>query len=192
MARPRSELSRTKALDSALHLAVVEGLAAVTMDDVARRSGVAKSTLYRHFGTRNGLLVAALDRIIQPPLAPDQGSLEADLVSFLASVQPIFANPSIRALAFEIYAAALRDPELDALRHTFFSGRMGPLMSVVERAQARGELGPDVDMVEAVMAIEGPFMLWSLTDAARIDAADPAVMAREAAHALRSAQASTP
>lgn len=185
MARPRSESAGAAALDVAAQLAFEAGLASVTIEEVSRRSGVAKSTIYRHFGGRNQLLVAALDRVIKPPELVDTGTLQGDLEAFLRSVQPIFANPAVRALSFEIYAASLRDSKLDALRHLFFEGRMGPLVAVVERAVKRGELARSLDLVDAVAIIEGPFIVWSVTDASRIENADIAELAMIAAQRLR-------
>lgn len=82
---------------------------------MARRSGVAKTTIYRHFPGPKELLVAALDRIMTPPPMPDTGSLRGDLVECLASVGPTFADTALRTVFFEVYAAAARDPHLTAL-----------------------------------------------------------------------------
>lgn len=184
MARPPSTSARTKALDATATLALQHGLDRVSFEEVARRSGVAKTTLYRHFGSRPNLLIAALNRLVEPPTAPDTGSLIGDLQAFLGSVRPLFADPDIRTLSLEIMAAGTRDEELDELRQRFFAGRMGPLWSVVERAQDRGELGPDLDLISAVEIIEGPFIIWSMIAPDRIMAADLVPLADQVAHQL--------
>src|SRR5688500_192703 len=49
MGRPRSEEARQAALAATVDLVLAHGVEGVTFEDVAARSGVAKTTLYRHF-----------------------------------------------------------------------------------------------------------------------------------------------
>jgi AcrR family transcriptional regulator len=55
------------------------------IEEVARHSGVAKTTIHRHFPTPNGLLVAALDGATPSSGTPDNGSLREDPLEFLES-----------------------------------------------------------------------------------------------------------
>ena len=71
MARPRSDQARRKLLDAAQAILGSEGVNAVTGDDVARRSGVAKTTLYRHFGTTEALVFAAVEDRVSTVALPD-------------------------------------------------------------------------------------------------------------------------
>ncbi len=174
-------------LEATGHIARHDGLAAVTIDEVARRSGVAKTTVYRHFGSKAELLVAAVDDLIEPPVAPDTGSLVGDVAAFLRSVRPIFLDATIRTLSLEIFAAAARDPELEQLRAAFFGGRMGPLFSVIDRAQARGELGTGLDPVVAIELIEGPLIARSMIAPERLDDLDVDELAPRIAERLAAA-----
>ncbi len=60
-------------LQHTLAIVVEVGVHGFTIDELARRSGVAKTTIYRHFPTRNELLIAALDGNITIPETPDTG-----------------------------------------------------------------------------------------------------------------------
>ena len=100
-------------LDAVAQIALDDGLGAVTIDEVARRSGVAKTTVYRHFPTKPELLVAALDQLVGPPVAPDTGSLVGDLTAFLRSVHPIFADDRVREQV-ERWSAQIRDATAEA------------------------------------------------------------------------------
>jgi len=65
MARGRyqkSDLSRERILESAIELFSARGYAAAGVDRVAERSGIAKTAIYYHFGNKEGLLVAVLER----------------------------------------------------------------------------------------------------------------------------------
>ena len=55
------------------------GVDGLTVDEVADQSGVAKSTIYRHFGSVDELILAAVDELIPNNPAPDTGSFERDL-----------------------------------------------------------------------------------------------------------------
>lgn len=57
--------SREALLDAAIELIAAGGYTATGVDAIARRSGVVKSALYWHFGSKDGLLVAALERTAQ-------------------------------------------------------------------------------------------------------------------------------
>ncbi len=150
-------------LSAAAELVFTEGLAAFTIDEVARRSGVAKTTIYRHFPTRNELLIAALDNAMPIPGHYDTGSLGGDLRAYLADAAPIFAADHLRAAFLEITAAGLRDPDLRRLQTTLMDGRLQTLHTMVERARGRGEIDPDLSFPDAFEAIEGPFIVRSMS-----------------------------
>ncbi len=138
------------------------GVHGFTIDEVARRSGVAKTTIYRHFDSRDELIVAALDGSMSVPATPDNGSLREDLIEFLSSVRPIFADPAVRALYLDILSASARDPDLAAMQTGMMARRSGPTRRIYERARARGEIDADIGYIEAFDIIEGPFILGSL------------------------------
>ncbi len=184
MGRPRSQAAHEKVLEATASIALADGLAAVTIDEVARRSGVAKTTIYRHFEHRNALLIAALDRTTDAPDRPDTGSLAADLAAFYRDLVPIFEAPDVRTLSLEIFAAAARDPELDGLRTAFFAGRMGPLEAILRQAAARGEIEPIRDPLAAIEIVHGPLIVRSLIAPATLDALDPDALAASAAARL--------
>ena len=72
---PRAARSREKLLAAATDLLVEAGPTAVTVDAVSERSGVAKSTLYRHWGSRDDMLVDVVrSNLPEPePIDVDQG-----------------------------------------------------------------------------------------------------------------------
>jgi AcrR family transcriptional regulator len=92
--RERADAARNRArvLDAARELFAERGAANVTMDDVAKRAGVAKGTLFHRFGDRSGLAQALVDeheRVLQdaivhgpPPLGPGAPPRER-LIAFL-------------------------------------------------------------------------------------------------------------
>lgn len=172
MARPRSEAARQKMLDAATELALDVGIRAFTVDELARRSGVAKTTIYRHFPSKNELIITALDGVTPVPEVPDTGNLHDDLVIFLGNVLPIFASAKLRALFLDVLAAATFDEELAELQASLMSGRGAALITIIERARARDEIPAELDLETLVELIEGPMIFRSLLNPALLDGID--------------------
>ena len=162
MARPRSEAAREKMLRATAELAFTEGVNAVTIDEVARRSGVAKTTIYRHFETKNQLVMAAFDGATAIPVVPDTGTLRQDLIEFFAEILPIFDDPALRAASLDLMAAAARDDELRGLHRTIVESRTFAMRTIFDRAQRRGEVPADLTYLEAFDFLEAPFMIRTL------------------------------
>ncbi len=172
MARPRSEQARQKMLDAATELALDVGIRAFTVDELARRSGVAKTTIYRHFPSKNELIITALDGVTPVPEVPDTGNLHDDLVSFLGNVLPIFASAKLRALFLDVFAAATFDEELASLQASMMDGRAAALLTLIERARTRNEIPAHLDNDTLVELIEGPLIIRALTNPAQLDGLD--------------------
>jgi AcrR family transcriptional regulator len=172
MARALSTTARTKMLRAAADVVVDVGIGRFAVDEVARRSGVAKTTIYRHFPDQKALLVAALDDAMHAPPVPDTGSLRDDLLAYLDSVGPQFADRRLRTLFFELFLAAERDPELRRLSDELLAGRVAPTSAIYEHAHARGELAPGVDYATMLDVVQGPLVLRSLTRPESLTALD--------------------
>lgn len=162
MARPRSEEAREKMLRATAEIALTDGVNAVTIDEVARRSGVAKTTIYRHFETKNELLIGALDGATAMPAIPDTGTLRQDLIDFYRELLPFFDDLQLRAASLDLLAAAARDDELDELHRRYVHDRTTAMKAIFDRAQRRGEVDPDISYAEAFDFLEGPFMVRTL------------------------------
>lgn len=149
-------------LDAAADVVRDVGVHGFTIEAVAKRSGVAKTTIYRHFSDPKELLVAALDQVMVAPTIPDTGSLRADLVEYLSSVRGTFADDALRTVFFEVFTAAARDPELHERRESLMQARTGPTRTIYDNARARGELSVDVDYLTMLEIVQGPFVVRSM------------------------------
>lgn len=161
MPRPLSAEAREKALDAAAGLLGDEGIDGFTVEEVARRSGVAKSTLYRHWDSGNELLMDALSCHIEQVPTPDTGSLFEDLTALFASLSTLIAEEGNRRLMLDMLAAAARDPELDEIKRAMMVERTNPIGVIIDRAVARGEI-PAVNLDVALACIQGPFMAHTM------------------------------
>ena len=112
---PRVVASRQRILATTLDLLVETGLGGLTVDEVARRSGVAKTTIYRHWSNRTDLIIAACSLMTdgdQEP--PDAGSLEGDVTAVLSELAEVLATARWATILPSIVDAAERDSAIAA------------------------------------------------------------------------------
>src|SRR5260370_12206230 len=83
--RPRDSAVDRRVLSAAWDLLNARGYAGLNVDEVAERAGVAKTTLYRRWPTKDHLAVAVAARILGEVPIPDTGDLRRDLTDFIAA-----------------------------------------------------------------------------------------------------------
>ncbi|CAN5776954.1 MAG: TetR/AcrR family transcriptional regulator [Ilumatobacteraceae bacterium] len=171
MARPRSEEARRKALDAAAELMIEGGVARVTIEEVATRSGVAKTTIYRHWPERSGLILDTVRAAFRHVDTPDTGSLRDDLVAFFGGMVRADLSGKVGRMVPCLIDAASRDPEMQRLLMRLGIEREEPVMAIVERAQERGELPADLDRRVVVGTIVGPIVFRKVVQRQPVDAA---------------------
>ncbi|TCC43343.1 TetR/AcrR family transcriptional regulator [Kribbella sindirgiensis] len=131
------------------------GYDGLTIDAVAARSGVHRTTLYRRWKTVPGLLVDLLEAGADDAWEPaDTGSLEGDLIAVNREIHAaLTARPSITqaviAASFRTAAAA------DALTR-FWEDRYERTALVVSRAVARGEIPGGTDPHQLLLTATAP------------------------------------
>jgi AcrR family transcriptional regulator len=152
----RVERSKHAVLTAAYELLTQAGFSGVTVDAVSERSGVAKTTIYRHWPSRSALLMDACSKLGTKPEIPDTGSLKGDLMEIGTYIATQLRTASWPAALPSIIDAAERDPELAELHSSMHRARMGGLRTVIERGQARGELSSRRNVAEMIASIMGP------------------------------------
>jgi AcrR family transcriptional regulator len=158
MARPRSEEARRKALSAATDLIVERGVGNLTIEEVAARSGVAKTTIYRHWPERASLIIDTARSTFEHVGTPDTGSLRGDLLAFFGGLVRADLTGKVGRLMPCLIDAAGRDPEIEHLLDRLGEERRRPILSIVARSQERGELPTDLDLDVAIGTIVGPIV----------------------------------
>jgi AcrR family transcriptional regulator len=143
-------------LQATYELLSESGLGGVSIDEVSRRSGVAKTTIYRHWATRSALLLDACSQLTPRPAAPDRGSLEADLTELALVIAQRLHAGRWSSVIPSVIDAAERDPEIAELHSRLHAGMMSAFQTVVAQAHKRGEIGAERDPAEITAAIAGP------------------------------------
>ncbi|MER5198562.1 TetR/AcrR family transcriptional regulator [Streptomyces sp. NPDC002755] len=144
--RPTGEV-RADVLDAAGALLLDRGMGTFTIEAVAERAGVSKTTIYKWWPSKGALALDGYFHAVESVLAfPDSDDLEADLTAQLhAFVRILTETPAGRVIA-ELIGQAQTDPELSAALLERYSGPRRELaVRRMRRAQADGQLRPDVD-----------------------------------------------
>ncbi|WP_099042661.1 TetR/AcrR family transcriptional regulator [Mycobacterium neglectum] len=139
--------------DATLALLRTKGPRSVTVEAVAARSGIAKTTIYRRYSDRRDMLAAALSRVTTPePLAVD--AQPADRLRWLIhdAVKTIEVG-----IGFGGLAAMLTDddPDFTKLFRRILARQRAELEAVIDAAKADGTFRDDVDGSTLVDAIVG-------------------------------------
>jgi AcrR family transcriptional regulator len=137
-------------LDAALACFAEKGFAACRMEDIARRAGISKGTIYLYFESKEAVFKALAQRAIGERIAAVAGQLEAfggttpellrmvlTMVGSMASVSDAVVLPRL------VLAEAGNFPELaEFWRHEIIDHGLGLFKSIMRRGQERGEFRP--------------------------------------------------
>jgi AcrR family transcriptional regulator len=143
-------------LEAARRLLVEEGPDAVTALRVSEATGIARTTIYRHWPEREDLLrdTIAIDE-------PDShveltGDTRADLVAMLSHMaERVGHRRSARMMAVAIERSGHRG-QTGGPHREMFRRRMEPLRKIIEHGVESGDVSPSVDVDEAVAQLAGP------------------------------------
>jgi len=133
-----------------------KGYGGLSIEAVAQRSGVAKTTVYRRWPTRNELVADALDsRSDRYEPVPDTGSIRGDLKAFCEGVRAKLTSNHGKAMLKSLVAAVDQSPEIVETVQRFWRERRDVGGDLIERWIRRGVLRPETDtdlLVEAILA----------------------------------------
>lgn len=152
----RVRRSRERVLRVASTLLSESGVGGISVDEVSRRSGVAKTTIYRHWPTRSDLVLDACSQFSGELPVPDTGTLDGDLSVLLATVAALLRTARWSSVMPSIIDAAERDPALAKLHSRIQRGHADAVRAVIERAMDRGQLPPDADPAALIAGLFGP------------------------------------
>lgn len=169
---PRIARTRAAVLRAATDLLVGGGPSAVTIDAVVARSGVARSTIYRHWDTRDDVLFDVVEHCMPTIDLPDaslgfEGSLRAlaaDLGDMLNDPDWARVLPALLTLRTQEHGIADLEQRLEERQHDV-------LAAILQRGVDEGLLSPGVDLDEAVALLVGPLTFAVLVGRPAVDRA---------------------
>lgn len=154
---PRVLRSRRAVLDAALAELAERGYGAFTIDGVATRSGVARSTIYRLWTDRVALVADAIDELNQQPSPrPDRDETPWERITSLVNhLCDAMRGSPVAACLPALVDGAERDPMLRHLHHRYNDRRRAALVAAIAAAVDAGDVSPVVDPELAATAIAG-------------------------------------
>ena len=161
--RRRAEARPDEMLDAALAVFSEKGFAATKVDEVARRAGVSKGTVYLYFPSKEALMEGIVRRAVAPiaeRAVPDMTAFEGDvrvpIAMLLETLQKLLADPRNLAVPRLILREIMNFPAIAEFYRLEVLGRVIPaLTALVARGVASGQLRK-VDPEMTVRSIVGP------------------------------------
>jgi len=150
---PRVERSRAAVIAATLELLTEHGYAGTSIDAISKRSGVARTTIYRHWHSLAEIAHEAAISSSPEHVVPDTGDLRGDIRGLAGHLADKLNESGWGELLPTLIDAARRDPEILALQQRVSHDRRTASMAVIERAQANSELkdGINLDIVGEMM-----------------------------------------
>lgn len=132
----RVERSQRVIREAAIAELADAGWGAFTIGAVAARTGVARSTIYRHWPDKRALVLDALEHhSTQPP--PDESAPgRPRVVALVRHLAEAMADPERSAVIPALIEAGQQDPELRRLLARFSDGRRQALVAALVEADA--------------------------------------------------------
>jgi AcrR family transcriptional regulator len=166
----RSARVREAILAATLHELNVNGYAALSVEAVASRAGVNKTTIYRRWPTLDDLLVDALMTWSQDAIpVPDTGSVETDLLALGRELADQLNGGVGRQIAAVVLTAGLRSPQLRDATRRYFDHQAARATPHVTRAIDRGELPANTDISALLTTFRAPLFYRMVTTGDPID-----------------------
>lgn len=165
--KPPSEdrrVSRTKeiVLTAALEILISEGHEGVTPLAISEKTGVARTTVYRHWPTKHDILFDCMSFKTPVLEVYDTGDIRSDLIQQLSHLRIMLERSPISPIFGTLIERTERDPDF-ALMHAEYERRgTERLLDVLKNAVSRGELRPDVDVATAAASLGGPLFYLRL------------------------------
>lgn len=159
---PRVERSRRVILEATIELLAETGYGGLTIEAVAARAGVGKSTVYRHWQGRLDLVEAAFETLREPLELPFDGDVRTRVTELLTRVAATLAEPPWSEVLAVLIEAAQRDAELATFHRRFGDERRKVLVDLLDEGVARGELAGEVDTGMLGDALTGPIFMRRL------------------------------
>jgi AcrR family transcriptional regulator len=173
-ARPGGRTARTTTavLAAAIEELSVHDYADISVESIAARAGVHKTTVYRRWGSKVEIirqaLVGAASAHIQ---VPDTGRVESDLLLLAQAVRGVLSGPR-GAITTALIVGALSSAELAGVMRQFWEVRLEAISVIIDRAVHRGELPAGTDPAALMRTMSAPLFYQLLVAQVPVTGAD--------------------
>lgn len=165
----RSARIRAAVLKTTMDMLHEQGSAeALHVAEVAARVGIPESTIYRHWKSREELLVETVMLHMEATIPlPDTGSFQTDLQMFLQASATFLQSPEGRLLTRSMFATMKHEDS--HVRQIYWLSRFSHTGAMIQRAIERGEIAPETDANVVMTALTGALYVRLLVLDAPLD-----------------------
>jgi AcrR family transcriptional regulator len=163
--RPRSESIDAAIMDATIEELICRGFIAASMESIATRAGVAKTTLYRRWANTSDLAVAAIRTLEEATYSPvPDGPVREQILWIIETMRLKWDVPRYAAVMRRVAADGSLQPETykDA-RDRLIGPHIARLNAVLARGVDEGVIRPDVDLEWVRQLLISPVMAAALT-----------------------------
>ncbi|WP_417808200.1 TetR/AcrR family transcriptional regulator [Thioclava sp.] len=161
--RRRAEARPDEVLDAALSLFTEKGYARTTVDQVAKRAGFSKGTVYLYFASKEAILEGLVQRTVEPiaeaafeTMTHYRGDPHPVLAQFLRAMAQAMAEPRTRAVTIIILQEAATAPNIAALYRKSVLDRALPAMTALLTQGVAGGHIRSIDPELTARSVIGP------------------------------------
>jgi AcrR family transcriptional regulator len=160
--RPRSLQSHQAMLQATLELLAEVGFDAMSIDAIAARAKVGKTTIYRRYASKAELVADAIESVRDEIMIPDTGSLKSDIDALIQNAAQITLSPLGRQTVAMIIGSASSNAQFAQIYWAkYLQPRRQNFAVVLDRAKARHEIPADLDS-DLIFDTMSGIMLYAL------------------------------
>lgn len=169
---PRVAQTRRAVYAATLQVIAESGVQAATVERIADRAGVSRSTVYRRWPSLPHLYYEAFGTLARRAPQSVRGHTTVELLRYLQDYADRLNDDTYCSVLIALLDAAWRDPELAQVRGRLFDERSSRAAAVIDAGVAAGALRPDLDRRQALDAIVAPFLYRRIVEQQRISRSD--------------------
>jgi AcrR family transcriptional regulator len=146
LGRPRSNQSHQAILQATLALLAEVGFERISIEAIATRAGVGKTTIYRRYKSKEELVADAIESLRAEVIIPNTGTLWGDIDALICNAAQITFNPLGRQAVAMIISSASSNAQFAQIYWTkYLQPRQQAFEIVIEQAKMRQEIAGDLD-----------------------------------------------
>jgi AcrR family transcriptional regulator len=182
----RTARTATAVLAAAIEELSVRDYADISVESIAARAGVHKTTVNRRWGSKVEIIKQALIGAAGAHIrVPDTGSVDGDVLLLARAVQVVLSPPQGAAITTALIVGGLASTELAEVMRQFWEVRLEAISVIVDRAVSRGELPAGTDPAALMHTVAAPLYYQLLVARVPVTEADADLAAAAALAAAK-------
>jgi AcrR family transcriptional regulator len=170
--RPRSEAIDNAIIQATIDELIERGFVSLSMEAIAARAGVAKTTLYRRWPSANELAIEAMRAFEGPVTTPPSGSARDELLWYLEGMRRKWDDPRYAAIMRRASADGTVQPEVyKRCRERLIAPHIKRMNAALRRAMGEGVIRDDIDVRWVRQMMVSPILAAALTHKDRLSVA---------------------